>query len=60
MMQSMYEALPIKKRGLWVETTDELVLQIRSLLSVNDIVMVKGSNYTRVSKIVEVIKKLDA
>jgi UDP-N-acetylmuramoyl-tripeptide--D-alanyl-D-alanine ligase len=60
MMQSMYEALPIEKRGLWVETTDELVLQIRSLLSVNDIVMVKGSNYTRVSKIVEVIKKLDA
>jgi len=60
MMQSMYEALPIEKRGLWVETTDELVLQIRSLLSVNDIVMVKGSNYTRVSKIVEVIKKFDA
>ena len=60
MMQSMYEALPIKKRGLWVETTDELVLQIRSLLSVNDIVMVKGSNYTRFSKIVEAIKKFDA
>ena len=54
------EALPIEKRGLWVETTDELVLQIRSLLSVNDIVMVKGSNYTRVSKIVEAIKKFDA
>lgn len=60
MMQSMYEALPIKKRGLWVETTDELVLQIRSLLSVNDIVMVKGSNYTQFSKIVEAIKKFDA
>ena len=60
MMQSMYEALPIEKRGLWVETTDELVLQIRSLLSVNDIVMVKGSNYTRFSKIVEAIKKFDA
>ena len=60
MMQSMYEALPIEKRGLWVETADELVLQIRSLLSINDIVMVKGSNYTRVSKIVEKIKKFDA
>ena len=60
MMQSMYEALPIEKRGLWVETTDELVLQIRSLLSVNDIVMIKGSNYTRFSKIVEAIKKFDA
>ena len=60
MMQSMYEALPIEKRGLWVETTDELVLQIRSLLSVNDIVMVKGSNYTQFSKIVEAIKKFDA
>ena len=60
MMQSMYEALPIEKRGLWVETTDELVLKIRSLLSVNDIVMVKGSNYTQFSKIVEAIKKFDA
>jgi UDP-N-acetylmuramoyl-tripeptide--D-alanyl-D-alanine ligase len=60
MMKSMYDALPKGKRGIWTKTADELVEQISTLLKAGDTVMVKGSNYTRVSKVVEAIKKISA
>ena len=58
MMEKMYNALPASKRGIWVRTADELVEQINALLMAGDTVMVKGSNYTRVSKAVDAIKNI--
>jgi UDP-N-acetylmuramoyl-tripeptide--D-alanyl-D-alanine ligase len=60
MMQEMYNALPADKRGVWVKTADELVDQIKNLLNAGDTVMVKGSNYTRVSRVVDAIKNISA
>jgi UDP-N-acetylmuramoyl-tripeptide--D-alanyl-D-alanine ligase len=60
MMEHMYNALPPEKRGVWVKTADELVGQIKSLLNAGDTVMVKGSNYTRVSRVVDAIKNISA
>jgi UDP-N-acetylmuramoyl-tripeptide--D-alanyl-D-alanine ligase len=60
MMEHMYNALPPEKRGVWVKTADELVDQIKNLLSAGDTVMVKGSNYTRVSRVVDAIKNISA
>ena len=60
MMQEMYNALPTDKRGIWVKTADELVEQIKTLLNAGDTVMVKGSNYTRVSRVVDAIKNISA
>jgi UDP-N-acetylmuramoyl-tripeptide--D-alanyl-D-alanine ligase len=60
MMEHMYNALPSAKRGIWVKTADELVEQINSLLIAGDTVMVKGSNYTRVSRVVDAIKNISA
>ena len=60
MMEQMYNALSPEKRGVWVKTADELVDQIKNLLSAGDTVMVKGSNYTRVSRVVDAIKNISA
>lgn len=60
MMKSMYVALPAAKRGQWANTADELIERIKTLLNSGDTVMVKGSNYTRVSKVVDAIKKIGA
>jgi UDP-N-acetylmuramoyl-tripeptide--D-alanyl-D-alanine ligase len=60
MMEHMYNALPPEKRGIWVKTADELVGQINALFNVGDTVMVKGSNYTRVSRVVDAIKNISA
>ncbi len=60
MMKEMYNALPVGKRGVWVNSADDLVGQINALLMAGDTVMVKGSNYTRVSRVVDVIKNISA
>ncbi|GLQ34876.1 UDP-N-acetylmuramoyl-tripeptide--D-alanyl-D-alanine ligase [Amylibacter marinus] len=60
MMQSLHAALPAAKRGVWVAQADELVHRIENLLSAGDVIMVKGSNYTRVSTVVSAIQKLGA
>jgi UDP-N-acetylmuramyl pentapeptide synthase len=43
---------------LWFKDVDKLIIEIDKLITINDTIMVKGSNYTKVSKIVEAIKKL--
>jgi len=60
MMKAMHDALPVEKRGHWVKTADELVDLIQTVLTAGDTVMVKGSNYTRVSKVVDAIKNISA
>lgn len=60
MMQEMFNALPVEKRGVWVKTADELCEVIKSLLTAGDTVMVKGSNYTAVSRVVDAIKNMNA
>jgi len=60
MMKAMHDALPVEKRGHWVKTADELVDLIQTVLNAGDTVMVKGSNYTRVSKVVDAIKNISA
>ncbi|MDA9005704.1 UDP-N-acetylmuramoyl-tripeptide--D-alanyl-D-alanine ligase, partial [Amylibacter sp.] len=58
LMRFMWDELPDYKESKWFESIDELIMEIGSLIAVNDTIMVKGSNYTKVSKIVETIKKV--
>ena len=58
LMRFMWDELPDYKESKWFESIDELIMEIGSLIAVNDTIMVKGSNYTKVSKIVEAIKKV--
>ncbi len=60
LMKGLYAALPDENRGLWIETADVAATRIVDLLKPRDIVMVKGSKGSKVSKIVDAIRKTSA
>ena len=57
-MQALYSALPEEKRGRWVAKAEELALDAHTLVDAGDVVLVKGSKGSRVSLVVEALKKL--
>jgi len=57
-MRSLYEVLPETKRGRWVETAEELAAKAHTLVHAGDIVLVKGSKGSKVSLVVDAIRKL--
>jgi UDP-N-acetylmuramoyl-tripeptide--D-alanyl-D-alanine ligase len=59
-MHTFYAALPSDKRGQWVASVDALSAEISDLLEAGDTVMIKGSLGSKVSKIVDVIRKISA
>ena len=58
-MKALYEALPLAKRGRWVETAEELVSDAHHLVRPNDVALVKGSKGSKVSLVVEALRKLE-
>ncbi|MEM8632248.1 MAG: UDP-N-acetylmuramoyl-tripeptide--D-alanyl-D-alanine ligase [Pseudomonadota bacterium] len=58
LMRCFYDTLPAHKRGVWAETAEELVATARTLVDAGDIVLVKGSKGSRVSLVVDAIRKL--
>ena len=57
-MRALYSALPEEKRGRWVPNAEELAKQAHTLVDAGDIVLVKGSKGSKVSLVVEALKKL--
>jgi UDP-N-acetylmuramoyl-tripeptide--D-alanyl-D-alanine ligase len=57
-MQALYAALPRRQRGEWVETAAELAPRARILVDAGDILLVKGSKGSKVSLVVEALRKL--
>lgn len=57
-MRALWEALPRRQRGEWVETAAELAARPRSLFDAGDIVLVKGSKGSKVSLVVDGLRKL--
>jgi UDP-N-acetylmuramoyl-tripeptide--D-alanyl-D-alanine ligase len=57
-MRALDDALPPRQRGEWFETAEDMAARARRLLDAGDIAMVKGSNGSRVSRVVEAIKKM--
>ncbi|WP_342070497.1 UDP-N-acetylmuramoyl-tripeptide--D-alanyl-D-alanine ligase [Yoonia algicola] len=58
LMRHLWEALPEKQRGQWAQTAAELVPQVSRLVDAGDVVLVKGSKGSKVSLIVDAIRKL--
>ena len=58
LMRHLWEALPEKQRGRWADTAAELVPQVSRLVDAGDVVLVKGSKGSKVSLIVDAIRKL--
>ncbi len=58
LMRHLYEALPLEKRGLWAETSEDIASQARHLVDAGDCVLVKGSLSMGLDKVVDAIRKL--
>lgn len=57
-MAALRDALARDKRGEWHESASELAARARHLIDAGDIVLVKGSKGSKVSLVVEALKKL--
>jgi UDP-N-acetylmuramoyl-tripeptide--D-alanyl-D-alanine ligase len=57
-MRALHEALPETKRGEWHETADALAARAHRLIDAGDVVLVKGSKSSHVSRVVDAIRKL--
>ena len=54
-MRALYDALPSEKRGLAVDTAQELVKDAHRLIDAGDVVLVKGSKGSQVSLVVDAL-----
>lgn len=58
LMRALHEELPEGRRGEWHETAEGLAARAHTLIDAGDVVLVKGSKASRVSLVVEAIRKL--
>lgn len=58
-MRSLHDAVDAARRGAWGETSKDIETQLLSVLQAGDVVMVKGSNGSRMAPLVAAIKTLE-
>ncbi len=56
--RALWQALPERQRGEWVETAADLMPRLRVLVDGGDVVLVKGSKGIKVSSLVDGLRKL--
>ncbi len=57
-MKHLWDALPDNQRGMWRETAEELAALANKMIDAGDVVLVKGSKGSKVSLVVDAIRKL--
>jgi UDP-N-acetylmuramoyl-tripeptide--D-alanyl-D-alanine ligase len=57
-MRALHDALHPEQRGEWLESAEEMVSRVRHLVHAGDIVLVKGSKGSKVSLVVDAIRKM--
>jgi UDP-N-acetylmuramoyl-tripeptide--D-alanyl-D-alanine ligase len=57
-MKALHAALPRNQRGEWAETAVELAARVRTLIDAGDILLVKGSKGSKVSLVVDALRKM--
>lgn len=60
MMQHLFERLPVHCRGAWAKSSADLEDALRGDLAAGDVVMIKGSNGSRMAPLVELVRSLGA
>ena len=58
LMRGLYDALPAAQRGEWVATAAELATRAGALIDAGDVVLVKGSKGSKVSLVVDALRKI--
>mgnify|MGYP000660453973 CR=1 FL=1 len=58
LMQTMWQELPIEKRGKWTATSDEMADKVRHLVDAGDVVLAKGSLSMALAQVVDAIRKM--
>jgi UDP-N-acetylmuramoyl-tripeptide--D-alanyl-D-alanine ligase len=56
-MQHLWQALPAEQRGKWVATAPELAQEVSRLIDAGDVVLVKGSKGSKVSLVVDALRR---
>ena len=57
-MRALHDALPGPQRGEWFPDAEAMAARAGRLIDAGDVAMVKGSNGSRVGKVVEAIKRM--
>ncbi len=57
-MKGLWQALPDVQRGKWVATAEELAQEVPRLVDAGDVVLVKGSKGSKVSLVVDALRRL--
>jgi UDP-N-acetylmuramoyl-tripeptide--D-alanyl-D-alanine ligase len=57
-MRALWDVLPSAQRGLWAEDAAELALKVFSVIDAGDVLLIKGSKGSKVSVIVDALRKL--
>jgi UDP-N-acetylmuramoyl-tripeptide--D-alanyl-D-alanine ligase len=57
-MRALWEALPQAKRGEWFDSAEALTTRAHRLVDAGDILLVKGSKGSKVSLVVDALRKL--
>lgn len=55
-MKHLYDALPANLRGLWAPTSGDLTNELLNTVRGGDVVMIKGSNGSRMAPLVDALK----
>jgi UDP-N-acetylmuramoyl-tripeptide--D-alanyl-D-alanine ligase len=55
-MRALWDKLPASRRGAWAESSAQLVAPLQKELQDGDVVLVKGSNGTKLSVVIEALK----
>ena len=58
LMKSLWERLSGDQQGIYTENADEMAAQVHNLIDAGDVVLVKGSKGSLVSKAVDAIRKM--
>ena len=58
LMKALYDALPAHQQGVWAETSEEVVPELRRHLDAGDVVLAKGSLSMKLGRIVDAIRKM--
>ena len=58
LMRALYDALPEHRRGVWAETSEEMLDGLRRHLDSGDVVLAKGSLSMKLGLIVDAIRKM--